>query len=144
MVIETEVSPEEGRWVAAGTGSVRGDARSGWRGRARRVPGRESGQGVGGPGGRGVGLACRSLHRPETFGGRLRHRHGRMGGGTVSTRSSKPKAKIRVYLVDDDTDLLEGFAKELAKEPDISVVGTADTCAQALRETAAIKPDLVT
>jgi DNA-binding NarL/FixJ family response regulator len=49
-----------------------------------------------------------------------------------------------VYLVDDDTDLLEGFAKELAKEPDISVVGTADTCAQALRETAAIKPDLVT
>src|SRR4030095_5008711 len=52
-------------------------------------------------------------------------------------------AKLRIYLIDDHPVVREGFARALADEPDMTVVGQAGTAAEALRETATLKPDVV-
>jgi len=52
-------------------------------------------------------------------------------------------SKINVYLIDDHPVVREGFARALADEPDMAVVGQAGTAAEALRETAQCKPDVV-
>jgi DNA-binding NarL/FixJ family response regulator len=51
--------------------------------------------------------------------------------------------KLRIYLIDDHPVVREGFALALAAEPDMTVVGQAGTAADALRETAICKPDVV-
>lgn len=51
--------------------------------------------------------------------------------------------KTRIYLIDDHPIVREGFAMAVATEPDMTVVGQASTAADALRETAALKPDVV-
>ena len=51
--------------------------------------------------------------------------------------------KTRIYLIDDHPIVREGFAMAVATEPDMTVVGQASTAADALRETATLKPDVV-
>ena len=51
--------------------------------------------------------------------------------------------KLRIYLIDDHPVVREGFALALASESDMTVVGQAGTAAEALRETALVKPDVV-
>src|SRR3954452_9873902 len=51
--------------------------------------------------------------------------------------------KLRIYLIDDHPVVREGFALALASETDMTVVGQAGTAADALRETAIAKPDVV-
>lgn len=52
-------------------------------------------------------------------------------------------SKINVYLIDDHPVVREGFARALMDEPDMHVVGQSGTAADALRETAQCKPDVV-
>jgi DNA-binding NarL/FixJ family response regulator len=51
--------------------------------------------------------------------------------------------KTRIYLIDDHPIVREGFAMAVATEPDMTVVGQASTAADALKETATLKPDVV-
>ena len=51
--------------------------------------------------------------------------------------------KTRIYLIDDHPIVREGFAMAVATEADMTVVGQASTAADALRETALLKPDVV-
>jgi DNA-binding NarL/FixJ family response regulator len=51
--------------------------------------------------------------------------------------------KLRIYLIDDHPIVREGFALALQDTPDLTVVGHAGTAAQALRETAQLRPDVV-
>ncbi|WP_437966886.1 response regulator transcription factor [Sorangium sp. So ce260] len=46
-------------------------------------------------------------------------------------------------MIDDHPVVREGFARALSDEPDMVVVGQAGTAADALRETASCKPDVV-
>jgi DNA-binding NarL/FixJ family response regulator len=50
---------------------------------------------------------------------------------------------IRVLVVDDQPLMRQGFRMILAAEPDIDVVGEADTGATAIRQVAALRPDVV-
>jgi DNA-binding NarL/FixJ family response regulator len=50
--------------------------------------------------------------------------------------------RIRVYLIDDHPVVREGFVCALSDQPDIVVVGQADTAAQALAEIVAAQPDV--
>src|SRR4051812_46563136 len=52
-------------------------------------------------------------------------------------------SRIKIYLIDDHPIVREGFARAIADEPDMSVVGQAGTAADALKETVTIKPDVV-
>ena len=54
-----------------------------------------------------------------------------------------PTHKIQIYLIDDHPVVREGFARALADEPDMRVVGQAGTAAEALKETQQVKPDVV-
>jgi DNA-binding NarL/FixJ family response regulator len=54
-----------------------------------------------------------------------------------------PASKLHIYLIDDHPVVREGFARALSDEPDMVVVGQAGTATDALRETAACKPDVV-
>ncbi|WP_438024288.1 response regulator [Sorangium sp. So ce233] len=54
-----------------------------------------------------------------------------------------PASMLHVYLIDEHPIVREGFARALSDEPDIVVVGQAGTAADALRETASCKPDVV-
>lgn len=58
-----------------------------------------------------------------------------MGGTTLS--------RIKIVLIDDHPIVREGFARAIADEPDMEIVGQAGTAAEALRETLATKPDVV-
>jgi DNA-binding NarL/FixJ family response regulator len=51
--------------------------------------------------------------------------------------------KIQIYLIDDHPIVREGFARAIADESDMLVIGQAGTAAVALRETVALKPDVV-
>src|SRR3954465_564315 len=51
--------------------------------------------------------------------------------------------RIKIYLIDDHPIVREGFARAIADEHDMSVVGQAGTAADSLKETVAIKPDVV-
>jgi DNA-binding NarL/FixJ family response regulator len=51
--------------------------------------------------------------------------------------------KIQIYLIDDHPIVREGFARAIADESDMLVVGQAGTAATALRETVTLKPDVV-
>lgn len=50
---------------------------------------------------------------------------------------------IRVLIVDDQPLMRQGFRMILAAEPDIEVVGEAETGATAIRQVAALRPDVV-
>ena len=52
-------------------------------------------------------------------------------------------SKLHIYLIDDHPVVREGFARALADEPDMSVVGQAGTAGDALRETGQLKPDVI-
>src|SRR3954464_355879 len=52
-------------------------------------------------------------------------------------------SRIKIYLIDDHPIVREGFARAIADEPDMEVVGQAGTAADALRETIGLKPDVV-
>ena len=51
--------------------------------------------------------------------------------------------KLRIYLIDDHPIVREGFVLALQDTPDLTVVGHSGTAAQALRETAQLRPDVV-
>jgi DNA-binding NarL/FixJ family response regulator len=51
--------------------------------------------------------------------------------------------RIRVYLVDDHAVVREGVAWTLADEPDMELVGQAGNGADALKETLALRPEVV-
>jgi len=51
--------------------------------------------------------------------------------------------QVRVYLIDDHPIVREGFARALADEPDIVIVGQADTAADALKEAPFTSPDVI-
>jgi DNA-binding NarL/FixJ family response regulator len=53
-----------------------------------------------------------------------------------------PKAKIRVFLVDDHPIVRHGFQLLLAMEPDLMVCGEADSGPVALQKILALKPDV--
>jgi DNA-binding NarL/FixJ family response regulator len=52
-------------------------------------------------------------------------------------------SRIKIYLIDDHPIVREGFARAIADEPDMSVVGQAGTAADALKDTVSIKPDVL-
>ncbi|WP_437753568.1 response regulator [Sorangium sp. So ce1389] len=54
-----------------------------------------------------------------------------------------PASKLHIYLVDAHPGVREGLARALSDEPDMVVVGQAGTAADALREAASCKPDVV-
>lgn len=51
--------------------------------------------------------------------------------------------KLRVYLVDDHPVVREGFARTVADEPDMIVVGQAGSAEQTMAEAPSTKPDLM-
>src|ERR1700761_5754705 len=51
--------------------------------------------------------------------------------------------RIQIYLIDDHPIVREGFARAIADEGDMEVVGQAGTAADALKETITLKPDVV-
>jgi len=59
------------------------------------------------------------------------------------TEDSGTRARIRVLLVDDQTLLRMGFALVLEAEPDLEVVGEAADGDAAIRQVAALRPDVV-
>src|SRR5277367_5430698 len=61
--------------------------------------------------------------------------------GRVMAESSLNR--IKIYLIDDHPIVREGFARAIADEADMEVVGQAGTAAEALKETIALKPDVV-
>jgi DNA-binding NarL/FixJ family response regulator len=50
---------------------------------------------------------------------------------------------IRVLIADDQALMRQGFSMILSAQPDIEVVGEADTGAAAVRQAAALRPDVV-
>ncbi len=52
-------------------------------------------------------------------------------------------SRIKIYLIDDHPIVREGFARAIADEGDMEVVGQAGTAAEALKETLTLKPDVV-
>lgn len=52
-------------------------------------------------------------------------------------------AKLRIYLIDDHPVVREGFARAVADEPDLEVVGQAATANDGLTETKELRPDVV-
>ena len=61
------------------------------------------------------------------------------GQGTGSTAATKAK----VMLVDDHPVLRQGLASLIDGEPDLSVVGGAETAEQAIRLVRQLRPDVV-
>src|SRR5499426_789415 len=59
------------------------------------------------------------------------------------TMPETPARKLQIYLIDDHPIVREGFARALADEPDMLVIGQAGTAADALKETSTLKPDVV-
>src|SRR5438067_5933915 len=51
--------------------------------------------------------------------------------------------RIKIVLIDDHPIVREGFARAIADEPDMEIVGQAGTAAEALRETMTSRPDVV-
>ena len=51
--------------------------------------------------------------------------------------------RIKIVLIDDHPIVRDGFARAIADEPDMEIVGQAGTAAEALRETLSTKPDVV-
>src|SRR3954454_24506031 len=51
--------------------------------------------------------------------------------------------RIKIVLIDDHPIVREGFARAIADEPDMSVVGQAGTAADPRKDTLTIKPDVV-
>lgn len=57
--------------------------------------------------------------------------------------SSTHGPKLRIYLIDDHPVVREGFARAVADEPDMQVVGQAATASEGLTEAKEIRPDVV-
>lgn len=52
-------------------------------------------------------------------------------------------AKLRIYLIDDHSVVREGFARAIADEPDMEVVGQASTATEGLAGSVPANPDIV-
>src|SRR3954471_20432906 len=50
--------------------------------------------------------------------------------------------RIKIYLIDDHPIVREGFARAIADEPDMVVIGQAGTAGEALKDTATMVPDV--
>ncbi len=66
---------------------------------------------------------------------------GRKRGRRMSEHTKKP-GRIRVFLVDDHEIFRRGIRALLADEPDIDVVGEAETASAALARIPALRPDV--
>lgn len=53
------------------------------------------------------------------------------------------EAPLRVMIIDDHSDVLQALATQLAKSPDIEVVGQASEPEEALEASARLHPDVV-
>ena len=53
------------------------------------------------------------------------------------------KTKIRILLADDHLIVRMGIATLLSLEPDLEIIGEADTGAEAIRQALALKPDII-
>ena len=53
------------------------------------------------------------------------------------------RSRLKVYLIDDHPIVRDTFARAIADEPDLALVGQAGTAVDALRETMTTKPDVV-
>jgi DNA-binding NarL/FixJ family response regulator len=51
--------------------------------------------------------------------------------------------KLSVYLIDDHPVVREGFARAIADERDLQIVGQAATAAESLTEAPALRPDVI-
>jgi DNA-binding NarL/FixJ family response regulator len=60
----------------------------------------------------------------------------------MSAKTTLPKRKYRIVLVDDHPVLREGFAELINHEPDLHVCGQAATAASALEAIGTLNPDL--
>jgi NarL family two-component system response regulator LiaR len=65
------------------------------------------------------------------------------GGGVTAIAGPAGGARIRVLLVDDHTVVRQGLRLLLEAAPDVEVVGEAADGAAALREAAAVRPDVI-
>src|ERR1700742_1720003 len=52
-------------------------------------------------------------------------------------------SRIKIYLIDDHPIVREGFARAIADEQDMEVVGQSGTAAEARKQTIALKPAVV-
>jgi DNA-binding NarL/FixJ family response regulator len=50
--------------------------------------------------------------------------------------------RIKIYLIDDHPIVREGFARAIADEPDMVVIGQAGTAGEALKDAATMVPDV--
>jgi DNA-binding NarL/FixJ family response regulator len=57
--------------------------------------------------------------------------------------TSLQDARLRIYLIDDHPVVREGFARAIADEPDMEVVGQASTAAEGLSGASAASPHIV-
>src|SRR5512144_1422667 len=64
-------------------------------------------------------------------------------GTSGSAMADPSQTRIKIFLIDDHPIVREGFARAIADESDMEVVGQAGTAAEALKETMALKPDVV-
>lgn len=62
---------------------------------------------------------------------------------SVDTPSPGEEAKIRVFLIDDHDVVREGLVSILGHEPDIQIVGEADSAEEALHKLPEADPDVV-
>ena len=62
---------------------------------------------------------------------------------TICYESMAMATKIRVLIVDDQSLIRVGIQTLLSRKPDIEVVGYAGDGAEALRQVAALDPDVV-
>jgi DNA-binding NarL/FixJ family response regulator len=53
------------------------------------------------------------------------------------------RSNLRIYLIDDHPIVREGFARAIADQPDLTVVGQASTAGEGLEQVKELRPDVV-
>lgn len=54
-----------------------------------------------------------------------------------------PRPNLHIYLIDDHPVVREGFARAIAEQPDLTVVGQASTAGEGLEQVQGLRPDVV-
>lgn len=54
-----------------------------------------------------------------------------------------PRPNLHIYLIDDHPVVREGFARAIAEQPDLTVVGQASTAGEGLEQVQDLRPDVV-
>src|SRR5262245_1666434 len=65
------------------------------------------------------------------------------GGSLLPVMTATTGTKLRIYLIDDHPVVREGFARAVADQPDMEVVGQAATAADSLAQVKDIRPEIV-